>query len=610
MNGSPTAHRERPEPSRSPTSTRRLCWALALSGALAGCNSCNEDAPYTPFSVSSSGSSSATAASTSSTAPDATPSSEPMPEPPFKGKAALKAPARATKWKVAGLDLAAPDGQVFEQALEADFDGDEKADAVTWSVAQAPGKGAAATLTFHSSSGKNTTLTDLPGFVPTGPDCRLSTKLDQTGPKTLTLITRATCKAALIPRSPVGALTVLAPAADKPKLIELRLADVVPGERRQIQIDSTDHDKDGLDDVSLKLRLERGSVSATANFAWYQRAQGTARDDSEPRKSLDAQSYGALSSAKKTGHQALPQIQTLQRLWANVCAESATPRLFDGEGNPISCRAETVLARLNEAEAQAALHDEQPALALALLERNGWLGHFEPKTLAALEKAARAQLEIRSVKLKRLSVKALSRGPEPRISPLDFEDSGALLVQTTEGVQRVSASGEVSDASEEVDAWPLSLKSEKGVISRIMTPCDGAQLQLGLAQGEAVDTGIVSPRPGACSMKSSVPELNLVVLGSGDGGVEGFLAGMHIGPRKSRAEVVMRPHQAGTARSPDGKYEVLPLKAGIAVMNDQKPQLWTASGLEGTGLADCVVASKASAVACVESSGSVVFLTP
>ncbi|MGE0327511.1 MAG: hypothetical protein AB7K71_06945 [Polyangiaceae bacterium] len=587
----------------------RLIGAVALCGALVGCNGCNEDPPYTPFTVGSS-SASAVAADTASAAPDVAPSSEPMPEPPFKGKAALKAPPQATKWKVAGMDISAPDGQVFEQALEADFDGDEKADAVAWSVAQAPGKGAAGTLTFFSSSGKSKSLTDLPGFVPTGPECSLTTKLDQTGPKTATLITRAACKAALIPRSPVGALTVLAPGADKPRLIELRLADVVSGERRQIQIDSTDHDNDGLDDVSLKLRLERGSVNATASFAWYQRAQGTARDDSEPRKSLDAASYGALSLAKKSGNKALPQIHALQRLWVNICSESATPRLFDGDGNPISCHAETVLARLNEAEAQAALHDKQPALALALLERNGWLGHFEPKTLAALDKAARGQLAERSVKLKRLSVKALSRGPEPRLSPLNFEESGSLLVQTTEGVRRVSTSGEVSDVSEEVDAWPLIVKNESGVVSRISTPCDGAEVLLGPAQGDAKPTGILSPRPGACSLKSSVPELNLVVLGSDDKGLEAFLAGTHIGPQKTRAEVVMRPHQAGTARSPDGKYEVLPLKAGVAVMNDQKPELWTAGGLEAAGLADCVVAAKGSAVACVESSGSVVFLTP
>lgn len=596
----------------APKSTRtrlHLSWALTLSGALVGCNSCSEDPPYTPFSVGSS-SASAVAANTGGAAADATPSSEPMPEPPFKGKAALKAPAKAVKWKVAGMDLSAPDGHAFELALEADFDGDEKPDAVTWSVAQEAGKGAAGTLTFFSSSGKSKPLTDLPGFVPTGPECSLTTKLDQTGPKTVTLITRAACKTSLIPRSPVGALTVLAPAADKPKLIELRLADVVPGERRQIQIDSTDHDNDGLDDVSLKLRLERGSHSATASFAWYQRAQGTARDDSEPRKSLESASYGALSLAKKTGRKALPQIHTQQRLWVNVCAESSTPRLFDAEGNPIPCRAESALARLNEAEAQAALHDKQPALALALLERDGWLGHVEPKTLAALATAAKAQLQSKSVELKRLSVKALSRGPEPRLSPLSFEDSGALLVQTSEGVQRVSPSGEVSDASEEVDAWALSLKNSSGVVSRILTPCDGSEVQLGPAQGDAVPTGILSPRPGACSMKSSVPQLNLVVLGVDDKGIEGFLAGTHIGPDKSRAEMVMRPHQAGTARSPDGKFEVLPLEAGLAVLSDQKPELWTAAGLDTGGLGDCVVASKASAVACVESSGSVVFLTP
>src|SRR5690606_13116035 len=177
--------------------------------------------------------------------------------------------------------------------------------------------------------------------------------------------------------------------------LELRLADVVAGERRQIQIDSADRDSDGLDDVALKLRLERGDASATLSFSWYQRAQGTARDDSEPRKSLEAAAYAALANAKKQGQKALAQLQATQRVWANVCAEGGTPRLLDDEGRPMLCRAASALARLNEAEAQAFLTDKQPAAALASLERNGWLGRFDSKTLAALEVAARAQLDQR-----------------------------------------------------------------------------------------------------------------------------------------------------------------------------------------------------------------------
>ncbi|MEZ4372405.1 MAG: hypothetical protein R3B07_16380 [Polyangiaceae bacterium] len=44
---------------------------------------------------------------------------------------------------------------------------------------------------------------------------------------------------------------------------------------------------------------------------------------------------------------------------------------------------------------------------------------------------------------------------------------------------------------------------------------------------------------------------------------------------------------------------MLPLKAGVAVMNDQKPELWTASGLEGRASLTVLVAAKGSAVACV-----------
>jgi hypothetical protein len=155
---------------------RLLVVALPLVLAV-GCK-CGADKPYTPFSVGDAAVI-PTAAPSASTADvvDAA-----APPPAFAGKRAVQAPAGAARWQIDGMALAAPAGRSFERGLAADFDGDGKLEAVTWTLPSAAG-GAPGELWLHPSSGEPRKLATLPGFVPSGPGCRLEPSLVQTGPK-------------------------------------------------------------------------------------------------------------------------------------------------------------------------------------------------------------------------------------------------------------------------------------------------------------------------------------------------------------------------------------------------------------------------------------------
>jgi hypothetical protein len=587
----------------------------------AGCR-CGESKPYTPFGVASS--------STPSASPPASVVEEPdsaAPAPSFAGKSATAAPPGATRWQLGALALVAPAGRAFERGLAADFDADGKDEAVTWSVPAQPGAaGAPGELWLHRATGAPKKLLALPGFVPAGPSCRLESTLAQTGPKSVTLDVAARCDSPLLARSPQRAVVIVAPLAERPALLTLRLADAAPGESLKVSVDSTDRDGDGSEDIRFRLTVAApGSQrDATADLTWFERAAGVARDAIEPTGSIGRSASLALarSNNKQTAESAAEIVASTRRLMSSVCAEGGAPRLFDADGSPFICgRLGVAVDRLALAEVRAAIVRGDPLAALGAISRDGW--YFgkasEPiaKEMQKLVLTASERVEI-TAPIK-LETRPAPEPDGPRFSPLAFEASGALLIQTSTGVVRVSSAGSEEALPEGGPAvWPLEVRSAEGARwSGLAHACDRNELLLtieapaGAPAAAPFVSSLLAARPGTCRGGAAPKLAKPAPLAWKPGAIEALVAVGHVGPKTSSAEAAMRPQPPGTPRSPDGRLLVTPTALGLLVVGGKKPELWQSPALpEWTTLSDCAVANDARAVACISGDRALLLRRP
>jgi hypothetical protein len=590
----------------------------------AGCR-CGESKPYTPFGVASS--------SSPSPPPPASIAAEPDSAAPaalaFAGKTAAAAPAGATRWQLGALALVAPAGRAFERGLAADFDGDGKDEAVTWTVPTAPPGAAEASaageLWLHRSSGEPKKLLALPGFMPSAASCRHEPSLAQTGPMSVTLDVTARCDPPLLARSPQRAVVIVAPLSERPTLLTLRLAEAAPGETLAVSVESTDRDGDGREDIRFKLTVAaQGSErSATAELVWFERAAGVARDAIEPTGSIGRSASLALgrSKRKQTAESATEIVASTRRLMSSVCAEGGVPRLFDADGNPFVCgRLGVAIDRLALAEVRAAIVRGDPLAALGAITRDGWyFGKASApiaKEMQKLVEAAGERIEI-AAPIK-LETRPLPRSETPRFSPLAFDDSGALLVQTAAGVARVSSGTEELLSEGGPAAWPLEIRSPEGARwSGLAHACDRNELLLTIAAPPEAPpvppsvSALLAARPGTCRGGAAPKIAPPTPIAWKPGGIEALVASAHVGPKTGAAEAAMRPQPPGTPRSPDGRLLVAPTTLGLLVVGGKKPELWSSAALpDWTSLSDCVVANDARAVACVSGGRALLLRRP
>jgi hypothetical protein len=621
--------------------------ALALFApvALAACRACDHDHPFVPYhieagtsapstSVGSAGPpSGASASASASGARDAG---------PFPREPARVAPPHTTSWTVGKLDLAAPPGATLRQALSWDLDGDGFEDALA--LAEVVDEAVHEDLFFYRGAASGVGPPQRVNLLRQALDARCTRieRLARVGKRSAAVELGETCPKEVAELGPDRVVALVAWSGSLQTRLALPIVDPPGSQTLALDVDGTDLDGDGLDDMTLHLSLEGGEPPfepgppVQATFRWFDRPAGLSRDPGEPERSLHAIASQAASHATrpKEAPGAVALAMAGRFLYQAMCAEWPARRVAPSpEASPLTCEAGHALEELGLAATRGYVAQGDALRAIATLdtaevppathtppratEAAAWLASIAPASQATLVRAIGA--------VPRLGPEAASWGA------LRFEPSGQVLVRTLAGVVRVDPlHGDETDAAG-VLAWGTSVVSPDGKtkLEGVLVPCHGIALEASIVavEGAAVDGGdataiplpVVSPLPKcappcrtrcASGLREPVPA---IPIAWGPGGLELVAAGEPVvvpaGSAQSSPlfQLLGQPVTPGAPRSPDGATLVVPTSQGILVRGT-KTRLLRAKELDhGYGeLRDCAVSDDASRVACVR--GGVAFV--
>ncbi len=571
----------------------------ALPALAVGCDGCRAEKPYTPFGVTS-----ALPIATASAPPAASASLAGDADAPPVRKAVLAPPA-AKRWNVAGRDLDSPTGRVFEQALVADFDGDQQPDAAAWTLPDAEAKDAApGELWLYPSTGEAKKLLDFPSFLPTGANCNAVAALSASAAATLTLDVRVACSTQLAGRAATRALLAIDPQAENPVRFGVRAAESAPNETLTLELVARDDDSDGRNDFDLRVGMGRvgAAPEVFATLQFLDRAAGVSRNPSQPSRSLleGLKKDLARSLKKKTAELALSHVELTRRLLGSLCAEGATARVFDWSGNPLPCTPlQEVVDRLGAVEVGAHLALGDFTAALAALARDGWyFGSLGKATRTQLEKDIDKRVPSRAVTKVAIEVRPRSTA-SPARAPIAFDADGALLIQTAQGMLQVKPGELRAEAALDPDAgaasWPNDVSVQSGERWLATTySCDRSEVSLLLTGGaQAVaPLALLAPRPGVCGGGRFSERFAPVPAGL----EPSFEVVVGAQPFKIGAASRGFPH--GVARSPDGATLAIATPLGLSIQAESV-ELWKAEGFVAAGVEACAVSNRATRAACI-----------
>ncbi len=589
---------------------RTVVLSLFAAG-LPACEACERPKPFNPYGTVRDASTEAADAGAPLAAVD---SGKQSPgEPAFKPRAATRLAGGEKSWTFEGRTLRAPKGQVFELVLPGPLALDRQQGVAAWTMPASRGaRGAGGELWWYPKGAEARLLAEAPGFVPSGKGCTRTANLIQTGPHTMTLEVNAECTTKLLARAPVRAVLIVTPIQAEPIVAGLRVGRAAAGETLTFDVETSDRDGDGLDDILVKVKLDRLGEVVTVQLAWYERAAGPARDGTLP--ALDFATIVNDKYKAAIGRKA-PDLANravaIQRLWTLLCAESGTARILDLDGSPYRCAAGRSLQKLQKFQIKGLLHEKLPVQALSVFEREGWVGpglsHEDSHLSSGPIEDAMTRRNISG--LIAMASRPVAGDSMVRWSPLRYEAANSLLVRGRHGVTRISLpSGLEEDASATVDPWPLAIRDADGTLARsLIFPCDTPLLALLTSRKNGTlaqlplrsEPLLLSPRPGQC-------------VGLATPGVPGITAlgwsasppGLRIGLVGTEALVAMKPSGAPTPRS---RPTAMPTTLGLLVTAGGKSELWQGPQLQGH-LTDCVAAPDASSVACLrDGRGIVVF---
>lgn len=600
-------------------------FALFLLTGSTGCNSCEKDKPYVPYTIDPS----ATAADTSSMVDSLSP-------PPEEKKVKSFAPLLSRRVdgptaKTPAGNITAPGGGQIEWLLESDVTADGKPDAVAW-VRSKDGSGGEL---VHFSAAREggplvaRTLVPLPADLTLRSGCKASTDLRQVGPRTVAMSLRRTCMEEGS-ETITEWITAVIPMRDPAVRLALLIDQPSGGERLEVTFDGQDRDGDQFDDLLAAIRLtgapktfeENTSEDVFVSLRYFDRPAGLSRDPHEPSSSFASLAKRLDRVAKGSQRDSVwPSARASRRIHQMLCAESGHARVYVG-GAPLQCGAVDAMHRIAEAELEAALGAKDLLSALGSYDRLRSQGASAKDTDAAQKRIEKAAPR------RDLQAYHLPFGPSVDESggtwgPLAFHEDGTLLIRTDTSVMRFDAKQRVAlpnPPSGPMAPWAMGVEGPGDVaFDGIVDPCDGGLLRARMRRGGAstqepipLDSLVLrgckgaAPRPvSARPVLFTESGLNLLVAG-------GPIWLATNGSKTKRQVPDQGKGPLGGPRSPDGKHLAHATSLGVLVLGaDGQGQLWRtesmASGYEK--LAACTVSNGATAAACIEGSLTRVFVT-
>lgn len=475
----------------------RLFLILALSAYMVSCR-CEEEHPYTPFSV--------TTSLPDPVSADAASGGGPL-ELPSARKGAIIAPPEARRWQVEGLTLEAPPGLVFVALARL-----EMGDLAWLTWAGKPQTGEAPGVFRVEKNGNLTRVLGVPSALPQGPDCTLEGGLEPLSPRTAAFRVSARCETTRLLGTPEQALVILDALSEAPPFGVLWEA-LPPGERLEVSANPSDTDGDGQEDRGLEFHLwGPEGAEATMAFSWLGRAAGPSRRIELPsREFADAATALAQKAIRKKERALVPaKVDALRRAFSAICAESerARIRLLDNS-RPRCEKMDAALVTLGRAKVDAYLGLGKPLAALGEVLRADYFGAGP----SARQKEALGALIAKQIPTLRTSRLVELSGPFAAGGWLSFDQAGRVWLHTSNSedvVWPAEAKPNLESPADEstLSQTPHPVSPDPRIgpggrkLQAALPSCDRSEITLVFQTSEGalppVPTRLLAPRPGDC----------------------------------------------------------------------------------------------------------------
>lgn len=574
---------------------------LLLGCALAGCDGCQKHNPYVPFAIGS-GSAAMSAAPIATASASGSASAAPFPV--VRGTAPS---ANPTTFAVGARKARARSGRVFKNGLalgEALLAWTERKD------------GSQGELSFFRPDGDDlieSSVAKLPKELDIE-RCSHDAVVLQIGRAVAAVAIDAECDE---PKKKAQFFAALRfDPADASKAPENRL-ELRAEEPIALEIASEDRDHDEREDLLFTAR-PTGDTSADglrAQLVLWDRPAGYAWDPSEPEASLGKLGQGLLNRAVAKKPDAVARAESALAFLSALCAD-LSGSVKSSAGAP-KCQESRVIGDALHAVAIVASNQGDWPRAVAAFEligalkQNGGRG----KQVEALFAKKVKKLDVVG---KRATVKPSRAGV---LSPLAWDDGGALLVVGEDGVTKVDVQTS-EETKSDVPAWSLAWSFGDGEstvdVTGLERRCGPASASLvASARGSRSDAtlGLLATRvpPQALGEKCDKARPGLVpIAGAGDSGwvvVDGETYKLAFGDSGVSATRGAFSDSSGPlggngfARAP-GRSTAIALGRSVLVSKDSGWERWV--GPDTVGLSRCVGRASGDRVACLSSDAVVV----